>query len=535
MLVYANSVKLEPEEGIEQIIQIIATWVGKVSGPGSFVEPQKLIQGIKEFRLKEGITLTARSMLDRPDTAEFPKFFSARLSHPDSNIPGRRWTTEIGLRHDSPSSPIDCSIILKTDEISARVNEPVKVTRPRLMLNLFEHCRPTVETPGLFLKTLTDKNYISYLDAISNDDRRRPIVLVSVDQEGKYKIDPERVRGILVGLADIYSVGIEVNTFKLEALVGRRFVAFGGAVRIVFPKRKGIDFNESILLTGEKLSELAKEPGAMESEILATITHRTNIPISWQHISLDFVNQVILRSKLKSAMDKQNSGNHTAKPDDNLELLELAYEELSARDTQFLALRDQVEEYQHDCGRLQSVIESLQYSLSGKQDTREHNEEEFGILQLIRNALKKLKTNDLKLEEALWLCSILYQDRLIVLETAFKSARESDASGFKKGCKAYELLIKLSDNYWELLDNGGGDQEAKQIFGNKAYAANEANLSSGGRRSRTFLYKNKYVQMDKHLKDGNKDSAATTLRIHFEWFADTQNIVIGHCGRHLDL
>ena len=535
MLVYANSVKLEPEEGIEQIIQIIATWIGKVSGPGSFVEPQKLIQGIKEFKLKEGVILTARSMLDRPDTAEFPKFFSARLSHPDSNVPGRRWTTEIGLRHDSPNSPIDCSIILKTDEISTRVNEPVKVTRPRIMLNFFEHCRPTTGTPGLFLNTLNDQNYNYYLDAISDEERRRPIVLISCDQEGKYKIDPEKVRRISVGLADIYFVEHEVNTFKLEALVGRRFIAFGGAVRIIFPKRKGSDFYEVVLLTSEKLSELAKKQGEIESEILATITHRTNIPISWQHISLDFVNQVILRSKLKSAMDKKNSGSYAEERDENLELLELAYEELSARDTQFLTLRDQFEEYQHECGKLQSVIESLQYSLSGKQDTNEPNDKGLETLQLIRNTLKKSKNNDLKLEEALRLCSILYQDRVIVLDTAFKSARESDASGFKKGFKAYELLIKLSDSYWELLNNGEGDQKAKQIFGNNAYAANEANLSSEGQRSRRFLYKSKYVQMDKHLKDGMKESVATTLRIHFEWFADTQHIVIGHCGRHLDL
>ena len=41
------------------------------------------------------------------------------------------------------------------------------------------------------------------------------------------------------------------------------------------------------------------------------------------------------------------------------------------------------------------------------------------------------------------------------------------------------------------------------------------------------------IVMPMHLKIGVKDTAAETLRIHFEWFADEQKIVIGHCGPHL--
>lgn len=80
MLVYTNNFKLEPEDGIEQIIKIVATWIGKVSGPGSYVEPQKLLQGIKELKLKDGVTLTSRSTLDRSDAAEFPQFFCSLLT-----------------------------------------------------------------------------------------------------------------------------------------------------------------------------------------------------------------------------------------------------------------------------------------------------------------------------------------------------------------------------------------------------------------------------------------------------------------------
>ena len=534
MLVYANSLKLEPEDGIEQIVKLVATWVGKVSGPGSFVEPQKLIQGIKEFKLKDGITLTARSTLNRPDTNDFPRFFSVRFSHPDSKVSGRRWTTEIGLRHDSINSPVDCSIILKTEEISAKVYEPVKVTRPRLMVSLFEKCRPTTDTPGLFIKALNDKNYATYINDLENEDRRRPIILVSSLQGERYSIDPEKLRATVIGLADIYVLEHDANTFKLENLAGRRFTAFGGAVRIIFPKRKNSDFNESILLSNESLFELSKTR-MVESEILATITHRTNIPLSWQHISLEFVDQVILRAKLRSALEKTKKEGNNVDHLQNVELLELAYSEVSARDSQVASLQEQFEEQQHDNRRLQSVIQGLRHSLSVKQGVDNPNEHTLQSLLLIRESLKKLEKNELSLESALRTCSVLYQDRLIVLDSAFKSAQASDSSAFKNTSRAYDLLIKLADSYWSLLNNGGGDQQAKEIFGNNAYAANEANLSSEGQRMREFLYNGNIVQMDKHLKHGFKESPATTLRIHFEWFAETRHIVIGHCGRHLDL
>ena len=40
--------------------------------------------------------------------------------------------------------------------------------------------------------------------------------------------------------------------------------------------------------------------------------------------------------------------------------------------------------------------------------------------------------------------------------------------------------------------------------------------------------------MERHLKVGVRDSAATTLRVHFEWIAKEKRIVIGHCGKHLN-
>jgi hypothetical protein len=136
-------------------------------------------------------------------------------------------------------------------------------------------------------------------------------------------------------------------------------------------------------------------------------------------------------------------------------------------------------------------------------------------------------------EDVLRIVAQLYPDRIVILDSAYTSAKASQA--FKNPERVLDLLLGLAGEYWQKLHDGKGDGEAKDVFGS-SYAANEAAaLKKEGLRRRTFQYQGSPVQMLKHLKIGYKDSVAETLRIHFEWFADMEKIVIGHCGKHLKL
>jgi hypothetical protein len=92
----------------------------------------------------------------------------------------------------------------------------------------------------------------------------------------------------------------------------------------------------------------------------------------------------------------------------------------------------------------------------------------------------------------------------------------------------------LSTEYWESLHDGGGDTEARKCFGNSYSARESEKLSKPGKSRRTFEYEGKPILMEKHLKIGTADNASDTLRIHFEWVAEEERIVVGHCGKHLD-
>jgi hypothetical protein len=144
-----------------------------------------------------------------------------------------------------------------------------------------------------------------------------------------------------------------------------------------------------------------------------------------------------------------------------------------------------------------------------------------------------LKRGITNMEDMLRLVARLYPDRIIILDAAYKSAKESQS--FKSPERALGLLLDLAGDYWEKLHDGKGDGEAKKVFGN-SYAAREADtLKKEAVKRRTFRYEGSPIVMLKHLKIGVKDSVAETLRIHFEWLSDKDKIVIGHCGRHLKL
>lgn len=64
-------------------------------------------------------------------------------------------------------------------------------------------------------------------------------MILSANRDGYFPVEPERLRSILVGLADVVCVPPTEDTFAIEELVGRRFMAFGGALNIVFPGRQG--------------------------------------------------------------------------------------------------------------------------------------------------------------------------------------------------------------------------------------------------------------------------------------------------------
>lgn len=135
--------------------------------------------------------------------------------------------------------------------------------------------------------------------------------------------------------------------------------------------------------------------------------------------------------------------------------------------------------------------------------------------------------------EALGIAASLYPDRICVLESASASAAKADRH-FRNGRRLLRLLLKLADDYYDLLEEKG-DAEARKVFSNAEYAAKESDATSGGRlgEMRDFVYGGRRIRMSRHLRIGNAVDRTRTLRCYFAWVPEEGKIVIGYCGEHL--
>jgi hypothetical protein len=123
---------------------------------------------------------------------------------------------------------------------------------------------------------------------------------------------------------------------------------------------------------------------------------------------------------------------------------------------------------------------------------------------------------------------------ILVLDTAWSSSDQ--AKGFEHGDQLFELLWLLATAFRDQKLAGAPDRIAGKIFGGSSYAPRESQTiesNTKASRARTFTYQGKTVEMWQHLKIGAKDSENRTLRIHFCWDDELNQVVIGHCGKHL--
>jgi len=172
--------------------------------------------------------------------------------------------------------------------------------------------------------------------------------------------------------------------------------------------------------------------------------------------------------------------------------------------------------------------------LEASKSIRQQRGELEDCSEKLRIMIEEYITGCITPARSLELISCLYPDRIIILDSAYKSAK--DSHGFVRKKIVFELLWKLSTTYWKALCEGKGDTKARQIFG-REYAAKESDpvgRKKEAQRRRTFTYNGKDIEMMKHLKYGVKESALETIRIHFEWVSDEKKVIVGYCGPHLD-
>ncbi len=531
MIIYAVHLSFVKETQFRDAAAAVAEWLRKKHRRE--VNPRAL--------LEPGDRLIAPShRIEVESMVGAPSLHCIRYSHPDAEVHGRLWVTEIGLRKDAPGAELECSILLKTDEVSARVSEPVQPTRPGVVREILRNCRPSGQVPGLSIQQLDCESAEAFHYHLGDPNRNYPIVVMSTSGEGGYPVAPEKLQELLLGLAEVVLIPEWVDTFLLERMVGRSRIAWGGALRIVYPPTdRSIP---SKLILKSLLEDLNAQGIRPEREILSLLLHRVNLANSRRHISGEEVRRV------RAYRELETSRNAARKSDDVQGLRKYIgeLEEMLTRpDPEKSALREEIRSMNGDVElkddqieELDDEVRRLKYEIQGFKETitamsRGRAGDDAVHPPKFARAVVDAIEHDPTPEECLEILSNLFADRLVVLDSAWRSAE--DSRSFRFGCKLFGLLNLLVNDYYEALGRGEADSSARKVFGER-YSARESETiesSVGARNRRTFKYNGQFVEMMKHLKIGVKDSATETIRVHFEWMAVEKKIVIGHCGPHI--
>ncbi len=519
MLVYAANLRFRRGEGPPKVLAAVGRWLATRGAPE--LAPSVLARpGL--FRLYDGSQVQTWS-----ETTDSPHLHVVRLTHGDRDVSGRQWQTDVGVEDGGEGEDLRVTVLLQTNEISARVRAPVQTSRPRLIETLLADCDPSPEVPGLRIASLTLESARGFDYLVTDERRSHPLVVVSPTGSGTYLVDVERVRSLVAGLAGVVRIPPDTDTFALADLLGKDNVAWLGAVNVIFPPytRSAERLVPRSRLMPERIEELAAEGRSPESELLSIVAHRMNLANARRQIRPEEVRELTLRREISRRRAEAERAGSTA------ELLPL-YEEADR------AARERVQELSEWNNYLETEVESLEDERRNLSAQVENLKAGLEAARLGRTALPEVETlralvaGDPTLEQSLEVLSSLYSDRIVVLDSAWKSAR--DAVSFVHRPKAFALLHSLVTTYWEALAAGQGDGEARRVLGG-AYAPRESETVENNRRARelrTFDYGGRQITMWKHLKIGVKPSAAETLRVHFEWVDN--KIVIGHCGSHLD-
>ncbi|ELY4572349.1 hypothetical protein SM001_004227, partial [Cronobacter sakazakii] len=225
MLVYVNSFNCVGEDGFFSVVRSVCGWLNRVSKIR--ISPDELLSR-RDWNLERAYVRTYTA--DRMD----PKIYSIMYTHPDKDVSGRQWITEIGIRREGANTFV--SILLEISDVSTLVDAKPIATRPSLVSYLKRNCVFDFDVVGQRVDYIKSQygDFQYLMHEISRDDRTYPLVFISEGVNG-FPVIPEKLQEQLIGLAQVVATSGKMDSWEMERLLGRNYSSWGGAINIIYP------------------------------------------------------------------------------------------------------------------------------------------------------------------------------------------------------------------------------------------------------------------------------------------------------------
>jgi len=526
MLVYSSALEIQGQASHTVLLHVVKEWVRQELNRDLDPQTELRTDGTYQAASRNRSELTIAAT-----KSGTPELISWVIT---TNKPRERTTLELEVsgRLETDTAYITCNVSLASSAQSTRKKSFVRKPEFLDLLERFVRRTPTVRFSSKHLqdaaKRVSNPEDCSDIrDRVADLEREVPVILLSQKEGGGYSIDPAKLQSNVAGLALVYYLTPTdlLDQLKLANIVSPQLQPWDGTIHLIDTRRSGSPVLRVIDIESDQLEQLDDEAERIE-RVLSLVVERT--------IAKNTSNRISFQSVQSAAALRQLSTVRSTINEEHRPFVELAdsykadCERLTA---ELIATR-------RDLGALEQEIVSLKaenHALKAIGRRFEIRAADSSATFSPENAIDMIiQERKPTVSECLVLLKSVYPDRIVLLPSALDSAQ--DHIHFQETARFMNLLYKLGGEYYDILIEKG-DSEARKVLGN-GYAPTESDTTKGNPkavRERTFHYNGQDITMFQHLKIGIKDSSIDSIRLYFEWDADTRKIVIGHCGRHLFL
>jgi hypothetical protein len=472
-----------------------------------------------------------------------PEMWAVRYQHADANIKWRRWITDIGVASVGPREwrmAVELSHGIRPEYIGPEIRAP-QPSSPRLITSLLSSERWSARVGSVRIVASPVPLKVGGAPRFANllkDPRRLvPLVLVSCDRKtAAPSLDAVALSRALAGTGVVYKCESPECDDELEHFLPLRFRSPNGTVRIYAPD---LDFSEEWTSARHRFFSSREIEDQGRDEIIGRIVRALTRSDAWRGLrssvaSIDDIDTRIRERRLTELRSKSAQSANEQK--------------------EFLAL------YEEENARLAAENENLKDSLKAKEASLKEAEDSIARLQyeleLARELLEGTRNDAIGTQEALqavldmpeWpdnasavaeFAIKISAGRLVLTEDGRRSLAES---GFANGNGDLSVLWRclrgMATHLHDLVATELPPQQIADTFRSRTgfeLTWTESKQTKRDKRlmgMRRMLYGGREIDITPHIKYGS--SPPRLLRVHFWVDRQRKQVVIGHCGDHLD-
>lgn len=277
--------------------------------------------------------------------------FILRAVHPDANIPGRMWITDVQLNR----SGNDCLLAVRLSVTSLQsCTQEVPFSRPIFVRSILKNVgiADVIQISGQKHLLQTPADVDAFLRFLAMPERHMPVILLTpcVHEEDAlcngHMMDADKMADDLTGVAHVFQISLDANDYLTDC-IGRQWSAFNGAVRTYYPgvSFDGSDYYQHPLLTQQSIRLRgvfpSDDPQLCMHEIEEYVQRYVLAQrVAWEERGFDFylaAHQQLLQEQRASSEQSQ---------DELISSFEEQLEQLKKQNDETMSLADS---YANDC------------------------------------------------------------------------------------------------------------------------------------------------------------------------------------------